>query len=137
MAVALAGSAGMTVSLALAAWAFSDKTGSGSNISIPSLEGTVALVAAHSFVFFFAASWGVILWVMVGEMFPPRIRAAAMSVATAFNWLANWAVTETFPRMAGWNLSGTYVIYAVFALISVGFIARIVRETNGRELESI
>jgi SP family sugar:H+ symporter-like MFS transporter len=135
--LALAGSVGMTVSLALAAWAFSAKTGSGSNISIPHLQGTVALVAAHSFVFFFAASWGVILWVMVGEMFPLRIRAAAMSVATAFNWIANWAVTETFPRMAGWNLSATYVIYALFALISVGFIARFVRETNGRELESV
>ena len=135
--LALAGSIGMTVSLGLAAWAFSFKTGSGSHISIPSLEGTVALVAAHLFVFFFAASWGVILWVMIGEMFPPRIRAAAMSVATAFNWLANWAVTESFPRMSDWNLSGTYIIYAVFALISIGFIARFVRETNGRELESI
>jgi SP family sugar:H+ symporter-like MFS transporter len=135
--LALAGSVGMTVSLAVAAWAFSYKTGSGSSISIPDLQGTVALVAAHSFVFFFAASWGVILWVMIGEMFPLRIRAAAMSVATAFNWLANWAVTETFPRMSDWNLSATYVIYAVFALISIGFIARFVRETNGRELESI
>ena len=66
-----------------------------------------------------------------------RIRAAAMSVATAFNWLANWAVTETFPRMSNWNLSATYVIYAVFALISLGFIARFVGETNGRELESV
>ena len=94
-------------------------------------------MAAHLFVFFLAASWGVILWVMIGEMFPPRIRAAAMSVATAFDWLANWAVTESFPRMSDWNLSGTYIIYAVFALISIGFIARFVRETNGRELESI
>jgi len=135
--LALAGSAGMTVSLALAAWAFSYKTGSGASISIPSLQGTVALIAAHSFVFFFAASWGVILWVMVGEMFPLRIRAAAMSVATAFNWLANWAVTETFPRMSAWNLSATYIVYALFALVSIGFIARFVRETNGRELESI
>ena len=83
--------------------------------------------------FFFAASRGVILWVMIGEMFPSRIRAAAMSVATAFDW----AVTESFPRMSDWNLSGTYIIYAVFALISIGFIARFVRETNGRELESI
>ena len=135
--LALAGSAGMTVSLALAAWAFSYKTGSGASISIPSLQGTVALIAAHLFVFFFAASWGVILWVMVGEMFPLRIRAAAMSVATAFNWLANWAVTETFPRMSAWNLSATYIVYALFAILSIGFITRFVRETNGRELESI
>jgi sugar porter (SP) family MFS transporter len=135
--LALIGSAGMAVSLGLAAWAFSYKTGSGANISIPSAQGTTALVAAHAFVFFFAVSWGVILWVMVGEMFPLRIRAAAMSVATAFNWIANWAVTETFPRMASWNLSATYVIYAAFAVLSLGFIATAVRETNGKRLEEM
>jgi MFS transporter, SP family, sugar:H+ symporter len=135
--LALIGSAGMAVSLGLAAWAFSYKTGSGSSISIPSAQGTTALVAAHAFVFFFAVSWGVILWVMVGEMFPLRIRAAAMSVATAFNWIANWAVTETFPRMAAWNLSATYVIYAAFAVLSLGFIAKAVRETNGKQLEEM
>ncbi|MFD3925730.1 sugar porter family MFS transporter [Streptomyces sp. NPDC058614] len=133
--LALIGSAGMAVSLALASWAFSYKTGSGDSISIPDTQGTVALVAAHTFVFFFAVSWGVILWVMVGEMFPFRIRAAAMSVATAFNWLANWAVTESFPRMADWNLSATYACYAAFAMLSGVFVLKVVRETKGRQLE--
>ncbi|WP_267885214.1 sugar porter family MFS transporter [Streptomyces sp. NRRL F-525] len=133
--LALIGSVGMAVSLALASWAFSYKTGSGDSISIPDTQGTVALVAAHTFVFFFAVSWGVILWVMVGEMFPFPIRAAAMSVATAFNWLANWAVTESFPRMADWNLSATYACYAAFALVSGVFVLRVVKETKGRQLE--
>ncbi|MER7180223.1 sugar porter family MFS transporter [Streptomyces hyaluromycini] len=133
--LALIGSAGMAVSLALASWAFSYKTGSGDGISIPDAQGTVALVAAHTFVFFFAVSWGVILWVMVGEMFPFRIRAAAMSVATAFNWIANWAVTESFPQMADWNLSVTYACYAVFALLSGVFVLKVVSETKGRQLE--
>ncbi|MEU3183888.1 sugar porter family MFS transporter [Streptomyces sp. NPDC006923] len=132
--LALMGSAGMAVSLALAAWAFSYKTGSGDSLFIPDTQGTVALIAAHTFVFFFAVSWGVVLWVMIGEMFPPRIRAAAMSVATAFNWIANWAVTETFPRLSEWNLSATYVVYAAFAVLSFGFIGMFVRETNGKEL---
>nr|WTB34716.1 sugar porter family MFS transporter [Streptomyces sp. NBC_00830] len=132
--LALIGSAGMAVSLALAAWAFSYKTGSGDSLSIPDTQGTVALIAAHTFVFFFAVSWGVILWVMVGEMFPLKIRAAAISVATAFNWIANWAVTETFPRLSDWNLSATYVVYAAFAVLSFGFISKFVRETNGKEL---
>lgn len=135
--LALAGSAGMALSLALAAWAFSYKTGSGSHLSIPDTQGTVALIAAHAFVFFFAVSWGVVLWVMVGEMFPLKIRAAAMSVATAFNWIANWAVTETFPRMSDWNLSTTYAIYAAFALLSFVFVAAFVRETNGKRLEEM
>lgn len=60
---------------------------------------------------------------MVGAMFPLRIRAAAMSVATAFNWIANWAVTSAFPRMSDWNRSATYAIYAAYALLSFGFIA--------------
>jgi MFS transporter, SP family, sugar:H+ symporter len=132
--LALVGSLGMTVSLALAAWAFSNKSGTGDNISIPHGYGILALIAAHTFVFFFAVSWGVILWVMVGEMFPLKIRAVAISVATMFNWIANWAVTETFPRMADWSLSSTYSIYAVFALVSFVFVLRTVRETNGREL---
>ncbi|MGP4085243.1 sugar porter family MFS transporter [Streptomyces sp. KR55] len=132
--LALIGSAGMAVSLGLAAWAFSYRTGSGDSLSIPDTQGTVALVAAHAFVFFFAASWGVVLWVMVGEMFPLKIRAAAMSAATAFNWIANWAVTETFPRMSDWDLSATYVIYAAFALLSLGFVSVFVKETKGRQL---
>ncbi|MER6961402.1 sugar porter family MFS transporter, partial [Streptomyces sp. NPDC000618] len=132
--LALIGSLGMTVSLALAAWAFSYKTGAGDSISIPDAQGTTALIAAHTFVFFFAVSWGVILWVMVGEMFPLRIRTAAMSVATAFNWIANWAVTETFPRMSEWNLSAGYSIYAAFALLSAFFVALVVTETKGTQL---
>jgi len=135
--LALVGSAGMTVSLAVAAWAFSYKSGHGDKISIPEAQGAVALVAAHFFVFFFAVSWGVILWVMVGEMFPLKLRATAISAATAFNWIANWAVTESFPRLSDWNLSGTYVVYSVFALISLGFVARFVSETNGRELDDM
>jgi sugar porter (SP) family MFS transporter len=135
--LALTGSAGMAVSLALASWAFSYRTGSGSSLSIPDTQGTVALVAAHAFVFFFAVSWGVVLWVMVGEMFPLRIRAAAMSVATAANWIANWAVTESFPRMSDWNLSSTYAVYAGFAVLSFVFVAVRVRETNGKKLEEM
>ncbi|NUU22156.1 MAG: sugar porter family MFS transporter [Streptomycetaceae bacterium] len=135
--LAMIGSVGMTVALAVAAWAFSAKTGTGDDITIPDTQGTVALVAAHVFVFFFAVSWGVILWVMVGEMFPLRIRALAVSIATSCNWTANWAVTETFPDMSDWNLSATYAIYAVCALLSLVFVKRYVHETNGRTLESM
>jgi SP family sugar:H+ symporter-like MFS transporter len=60
-----------------------------------------------------------------------------MSTATAFNWIANWAVTESFPRMSEWNLSAAYVIYATFALLSLGFVLDFVRETNGRQLEQV
>jgi sugar porter (SP) family MFS transporter len=131
--LALIGSVGMTVSLALEAWAFSALHGG----TLPQAQGVVALIAAHAFVFFFAMSWGVVVWVMLGEMFPNRIRAAALGVAAAAQWIANWAITASFPSLSGWNLTATYVIYAAFALLSVPFVLRFVPETKGKSLEEM
>ncbi|KAF4410886.1 sugar porter family MFS transporter [Streptomyces lycii] len=133
----LIGSAGMTLSLGLAAWAFSFKTGTGDNISMPDTQGTVALFAAHAFVLFFALSWGVVVWVLLGEMFPNRIRAAALGVAAAAQWVANWAITVSFPSLSDWNLSGAYVMYTAFALLSIPFILKWVPETKGKALEEM
>jgi MFS transporter, SP family, sugar:H+ symporter len=135
--LALVGSAGMAVSLGLAAWAFSFKSGTGEDISLPDLQGTVALVAAHSFVLFFALSWGVVVWVLLGEMFPSRIRAAALGVAAAAQWVANWLITVSFPSLSDWNLSGAYVLYTIFAVLSIPFILKWVPETKGKALEEM
>ncbi|MGI5530741.1 sugar porter family MFS transporter [Streptomyces syringium] len=132
--LALVGSAGMAVSLALEAWAFSAQAADG---SLPTTQGTVALVAAHAFVLFFALSWGVVVWVFLGEMFPNKIRAAALGVAAAAQWIANWAITASFPSLSDWNLSGTYVIYAFFALLSIPFVMKFVKETKGKALEEM
>ncbi|WP_055586802.1 sugar porter family MFS transporter [Peterkaempfera griseoplana] len=135
--LALAGSAGMAVALAVASWAFSYRTGTGTSAHLPGAQGTVALVAAHFFVLCFAFSWGVVVWVLLGEMFPNRIRALALGVAASAQWLANWAITVSFPSLADWNLSATYAIYACFALLSIPFVALCIRETRGRTLESM
>ncbi|MGW0733431.1 sugar porter family MFS transporter [Streptomyces sp. NPDC002851] len=135
--LALIGSAGMAVSLGVAAWAFSFKQGTGTDITLPDTQGTVALLAAHSFVLFFALSWGVVVWVMLGEMFPNRIRAAALGVAASAQWIANFAITKTFPSMSEWNLSGSYMIYTAFALLSIPFILKFVPETKGKTLEEM
>ncbi|MET9222785.1 sugar porter family MFS transporter [Streptomyces sp. NPDC088197] len=131
--LALIGSTGMAVALALEAWAFSSKSGA----TLPNTEGTVALIAAHCFVLFFALSWGVIVWVFLGEMFPNKIRAAALGVAASAQWIANWAITASFPSLADWNLSGTYVIYACFATLSIPFVLVFVKETKGKTLEEM
>ncbi|MFC4030640.1 sugar porter family MFS transporter [Streptomyces polygonati] len=131
--LALIGSVGMAVSLALEAWAFSYKHGA----TLPNLQGTVALVAAHVFVLFFALSWGVVVWVFLGEMFPNKIRAAALGVAASAQWIANWAITASFPSLASWDLSGTYVIYTGFAVASIPFVLRFVKETKGKSLEEM
>ncbi|MEU5239285.1 sugar porter family MFS transporter [Streptomyces lydicus] len=132
--LALIGSAGMALALALEAWAFSAKTAAG---TLPATEGTVALIAAHVFVLFFALSWGVVVWVFLGEMFPNRIRAAALGVAASAQWIANWAITASFPSLSDWNLSGTYVIYTFFALLSIPFVLKFVKETKGKALEEM
>ncbi|MEU8760955.1 sugar porter family MFS transporter [Streptomyces sp. NPDC048659] len=132
--LALVGSCGMAVALAFEAWAFSADLVDG---KLPTTQGAVALVAAHVFVLFFALSWGVVVWVFLGEMFPNRIRAAALGVAASAQWIANWAITASFPSLADWNLSGTYVIYTVFAVLSIPFVLRFVKETKGKALEEM
>ena len=95
----LIGSAGMAIALATAAWAFSSAR---SRPATPSgcrrRRASIALVAAHVFVLFFALSWGVVVWVLLGEMFPNRIRAAALAVAAAAQWMANWLITSRSRR---------------------------------------
>ncbi|MFH8338140.1 sugar porter family MFS transporter [Streptomyces sp. AM6-12] len=132
--LALIGSTGMVVGLALEAWAFSYHLVDG---KLPATQGWVALIAAHVFVLFFALSWGVVVWVMLGEMFPNRLRAAALGVAAAAQWIANWAITASFPSLADWNLSGTYIIYTVFAALSIPFVLKFVKETKGKALEEM
>ncbi|MGW3415129.1 sugar porter family MFS transporter [Streptomyces sp. NPDC000888] len=132
--LALIGSVGMVVGLALEAWAFSYHLVDG---KLPSAQGWTALIAAHVFVLFFALSWGVVVWVFLGEMFPNRIRAAALGVAASAQWIANWAITASFPSLADWNLSATYVIYTVFAALSIPFVLKFVKETKGKKLEDM
>jgi len=132
--LALVGSCGMAVALAFEAWAFSADLVNG---KLPTAQGAVALVAAHVFVLFFALSWGVVVWVFLGEMFPNRIRAAALGVAASAQWIANWAITASFPSLADWNLSGTYIIYACFATLSIPFVIKFVKETKGKALEEM
>ncbi|MER5544652.1 sugar porter family MFS transporter [Streptomyces sp. NPDC001118] len=132
--LALIGSVGMVVGLALEAWAFSSHLVDG---KLPTTQGWVALIAAHLFVLFFALSWGVVVWVFLGEMFPNKIRAAALGVAASAQWIANWAITASFPSLADWNLSGTYVIYTIFAALSIPFVLKFVKETKGKALEEM
>ncbi|MFW5418029.1 sugar porter family MFS transporter [Nocardiopsis sp. CNT-189] len=133
----LVGSAGMAVALAVTGYAFSHAEVVQAEASLPFVWGAVALTSASAFVLFFALSWGVVTWVLLGEMFPLRIRAAAMAVATATQWIANWLVTVTFPALRDWNLPGTYAVYTAFAVLSFFFVLRCVSETKGKTLEEM
>ena len=100
--------------------------------------GTLALVMANFFVVCFGASWGPVVWVLLGEMFNNRIRGAALAVAASAQWIANFTITMTFPILLGSiGLSGAYGLYALSALISVFFVVKYVKETRGASLEQM
>lgn len=133
--ILLAGSIGMAVSLGAMALAFASANGSGAEISLPGAWGPVALVSANVFVISFGASWGPLVWVLLGEIFPSRIRARALGLAAAAQWIANFAITLSFPVMAVASLPLTYAMYAAFAAASFFFVMFKVPETNGMSLE--
>ena len=131
----LVDSALMALSLGTMALAFSFATGSGQDVSLPGAWGPVALVAANLFVVGFGASWGPLVWVLLGEIFPSRIRGKALGVAAGAQWLANFLVSWTFPQLADWSLTITYGAYAFFAALSFVFVLWKIPETKGMELE--
>ncbi|HAB18223.1 MAG TPA: sugar porter family MFS transporter [Verrucomicrobiota bacterium] len=135
----LFGSAGMAVSLVTMAWCFgSASVGPDGAPHLTSGAGHTALVAANTYVFFFGCSWGPVVWVLLGEMFNNQIRAAALSLCAAIQWVANFIVSTTFPPLLqGIGLWAAYGIYALFAILSFGFVWRSVKETKGRTLESM
>jgi SP family sugar:H+ symporter-like MFS transporter len=133
--ILLTGSIGMAASLGVMAVAFSSATGTGTSISLPGGWGPAALIAANVFVISFGASWGPLVWVLLGEIFPSRIRARALGLAAAAQWIANFAITLSFPIMAAASLPLTYAMYAAFAAASFFFVMFKVPETNGMSLE--
>jgi SP family sugar:H+ symporter-like MFS transporter len=133
--ILLVGSIGMTVSLAVMALAFGQAHHSGSTVSLPGAWGPVALVAANIFVISFGASWGPIIWVLLGEIFPNKIRGRALGIAAAAQWIANFVVTISFPPLSAFSLVLTYGLYALFALLSFFFVLRVIPETKGVALE--
>jgi sugar porter (SP) family MFS transporter len=99
-------------------------------------SGTIALIAANLFVVAFGMSWGPVVWVLLGEMFPNRIRAAALGLAAAGQWAANWAITVSFPALRH-HLGLAYGFYALCAVLSFIFVWRWVEETKGVSLEDM
>ena len=134
----LIGSAGMAVSLFAMAYAFHSGTlDPQGNLQLTHNMGLVALVAANAYVIFFNGTWGPVMWVMLGEMFPNQIRGSALAVAGFAQWFANYLIAQSFPIMAGWSLTGAYLFYAVSAVASFFLVQKLVHETRGKELEQM
>ena len=135
----LIGALGMALFLGILAVVFGTAdVGSDGHLVLGDAAGRIALVSANLYIVCFGISWGPVMWVLLGEMFPNRIRGAALSLAGLSQWGTNFLVTMTFPILLGTiGLGGAYSLYAIFAGIS-GFCAwKFVRETKGRSLEQM
>jgi SP family sugar:H+ symporter-like MFS transporter len=132
------GSIGMTVCLVVMVFGFSTASLVDGQLTLSDRMGALTLMAANIYVAFFNLSWGPVMWVMLGEMFPNQMRGSGLAVAGLFQWGSNFAITMTFPiMMAGIGLTGAYGFYAASAALSLFFVYRFVHETRGIELEDM
>jgi SP family sugar:H+ symporter-like MFS transporter len=133
------GSIGMALTLGTMAVIFGTAIVKAGNVlELTGNSGPIALVAANLYVFFFNLSWGPVMWVMLGEMFPNQIRGSGLAVAGLAQWGSNFGITMTFPiLLAGIGLGGAYGLYTLGAIVSVFFILKFVKETKGKELEAM
>lgn len=105
--------------------------------------GLSSLIFMLTYVAGFAFSWGPVCWVLLSEIFPNSIKGA-LSIAVAAQWLANLAVSWTFPMMNDnlwltsiFNHGFSYWIYGVMGIMAALFIYKLVPETKGKSLEEI
>jgi MFS transporter, SP family, sugar:H+ symporter len=134
----LIGSIGMALTLSVVTVAFATGDLTGGMLHLAPNVGLVALISASFYVIFFNLSWGPVMWVMLGEMFPNQIRGSGLAVSGAAQWSANFLVSVSFPALArSIGLPITYGFYATCAFISILFVLKMVHETRGRELEDM
>ncbi len=135
----LIGSLGQAVMLGVMALLFATAgTGTDGRLALEGATGIAALLAANAYIAFFAFSWGPVMWVMLGEMFPNQFRGAALAICGLTQWGANFLITMTFPMLlAGIGLGLSYGIYALFGVIAYIFVRKFIQETKGKSLENL
>ncbi|MDO4736661.1 MAG: sugar porter family MFS transporter, partial [Bacteroidia bacterium] len=113
--------------------------------SVASIPPIVAVISIMVYSASFMFSWGPICWVLISEIFPNTIRATAIAIAVAFQWIFNFIVSSTFLPMYNMNLGSmenfghafSYGLYAVISVISIIFVWKLVPETKGKTLEDM
>ena len=130
----LAGLAGMCASLAAVGFAFF----SAGTAGMSPTAGMVTLVALILFIVSFAFSLGPVVWTVINEIFPGRVRGRAVAVATAVNWGAAFLVSEFFITLVdAIGEAGTFALFAIFCVAGGVWVYHRVPETKGRSLEQI
>jgi sugar porter (SP) family MFS transporter len=124
----LFGTAGMGVSFVLLGAAF----------KFHLFAGSWVLVFTLLYVAFFSMTQGPVVWVVISEIFPTRVRGRAMALATASLWVADFAVSLTFPIIADrFHETFAFWLYAAMCALDIVFIWRVLPETKGKSLEEI
>ena len=85
----------------------------------------------------FMMSWGPICWVLIGEIFPNKIRGKAIAIAVAAQWSANYFISSTYPAMMEFSGGATYMFYGIMSILSALFVWKMVPETKGKTLEEM
>jgi MFS transporter, SP family, arabinose:H+ symporter len=123
----MAGSAGLAVTFGLI----------GASYAVHS-RGLHLLILVVLSMALYALSLAPVTWVLLSEIFPNRIRGAAMSVSTFSLWAACFVLTYTFPHLnKGLGPAGTFWIYAGISVLGFIFIRARLTETKGKTLERI
>ncbi len=102
------------------------------------INATLVLIAILLYVASFAISLGPVMWTLISEIFPSKIKGIAISVVGFFNSLVSFSVTQVFP----WELSNlgptvTFALYALLSFCAILFVYKFVIETKGRTLEEV
>jgi sugar porter (SP) family MFS transporter len=125
------GTAGCIISLVVLGIFFSSK-------SLQHSAPWLALVCLIVYIASFAVGLGPVFWLMISEIFPLRVRSAAMSMSTVANWSANFVVSSFFLSLvAAITAQGTFWLYAAFGVVALIYFVFRVPETKGRALEEI
>ncbi|PKX89041.1 sugar porter family MFS transporter [Aspergillus novofumigatus IBT 16806] len=144
--VLLTGAIGMAVSqliVAVLGTTTTGQDGQGNIIVHDAAAQKAAIAFICIYIFFFAASWGPIAWVVTGEIFPLKTRAKSLSMTTATNWLLNWALSFSTPYLVNYgpgnaNLqSKIFFIWFACCFLCIGFVYFMIYETKGLTLEEV
>ena len=102
------------------------------------VKGLAILILVLMAIATYAMTLAPITWVILSEIFPNRVRGAAMAIATTSLWIASFVLTYTFPILNKLlNASGTFWLYAFICLSGFLFILKKLPETKGKSLEEI
>jgi MFS family permease len=110
----------------------------GAAFRFPVLPASALLVIILFYIAFFASAMGPLVWVVMSEIFPIKVRGGAMGLATVVLWLADFAVTLTFPVISDrFHPSTAFWLYAAMCALALSFMLIYLPETKGRTLEEI